>query len=179
MEISCRNHVDFTQIKKDVQSLTLDQQKELLDLLSLNLRNQKKSTGTARDLDLWEMAVLENVEKILGSVPPRIPRKGELWMLLKESYEDLRKFIQAAKCTDLNSIEKRAFYSYLGKLLVRSAQATCSHINIPFSIKFTLQQSKNIPALFDAAFPSYIESGYVKIVVKQLFFNGNEFIKIT
>src|SRR5947209_8141031 len=104
---------NLPEVQKLVDLLSAEDKKKLLDHLALDLRNQKSTKESTRDMDLWESAILESFNKITNGRMIMIPRSSDTWTAFKSSYKDMRDFCESASCSKLNLYLKKSLYRLL------------------------------------------------------------------
>ena len=158
-------------IKDGIKKLSKQERKEVRDYLSLLDKNalaDKKIDQTAtRDEDMWADQLYQCVQNALGSDRVSANRSSAALLLLRKSYCVVERFLHDAKIYSDKSYERNAIYLLLANLLVKYSRSLAGKVGLPVSIKFTVQQIEKIPALFDLAYPGYLESGLASMVIYQ------------
>ena len=137
-----------------------------LDYLALRKQSKRKSDLTGnRDRDLWHMAVIEALDNVLRtgeSLPPTLAVVNKLY---SGHYASVESFV-AKSFPGLKATEKMACYRILADLLVRHADYVAKKAHIPLSAKLVFNCVDKLPGLIDNAFPGYIESGLISMIIK-------------
>jgi len=152
----------------DVVDLLTDKDRQaLLDYLALRKQSKRKSDLTGnRDRDLWHTAVIEALEIVLrtgGGLPPTLAVVNKLY---SGSYASVETFVASA-FPGLKATEKMAGFRVLADLLVRHADYVAKKSGAPLSAKLTFSCVQNLPGLVDNAFPGYIESGLLPMIIRN------------
>ncbi|TXH41856.1 MAG: hypothetical protein E6Q97_36835 [Desulfurellales bacterium] len=152
--------------KKALRGLPRKTQTQLLDYLLLLTHEDAKDND--RDLEMWKASCATNLERVLPGTTTHVPKGTRLHTLLKESYAILSSFMARANFGDLTAMQRKAVYEMLATLLVARAKHLASKTTAPLSLRLTFQCSADLPGLFDAAFPGYLEAGLARRVLDQV-----------
>jgi hypothetical protein len=79
----------------------------------------------------------------------------------------VEEFMRISKFDLLAVPERQSAYHLLAELLISYAKKVCSRKNIPLSLKFILNCTPQLGAVFEQNFPSYLDSGLGPVVIKQ------------
>jgi hypothetical protein len=80
----------------------------------------------------------------------------------------VEEFMCAARLNVLTVSERNAAYNVLAALLVDHAQNVARYVRVPLTAKFVCNFTREIAAIFDAAFPGYVRAGMAAIVVGRV-----------
>jgi hypothetical protein len=149
--------------------MSVAEQKELLDKLSASLLLASATDSKDRDLAMWSEAVHERLTEALGG--GRASTSGVVvtrkLLATTAAWSPVRTFVDTTKLSELRVVDRQAVYMLLADLLVRHARSVAQRSGAPFSAKLVANCTVNLPGLFDAAFPGYIEAGLVRVIARQ------------
>ncbi len=152
--------------KKALRGLPRKTQQQLLDYLLL--LTHEEANDTDRDLEMWKASCASKLEHHLPGTSTHVPKGTRLHTMLKESYTILTSFMAGANFGTMTVIQRKAIYEMLATLLVARAKHLASKTTAPLSLRLTFQCAADLPGLFDAAFPGYLESGLARKVLDQV-----------
>lgn len=152
--------------KKALRGLPRKTQKQLLDYLLLLTQEDAKDHD--RDLEMWKSSCATKLERLLPGTSDHVAKGTRLHALLKESYGFLSAFMDRASFGPLTVLERKVVYEMLATLLVARAKHLSSKTTAPLSLRLTFQCSADLPGLFDAAFPGYLEAGLARRVLDRV-----------
>ena len=152
-----------------LQKMESTELKKVQDHLSLLLQEHDLITGKMdRDCLMWGDSLLAALSKVLKKSFPPLQRAAPIWKAVRGSYKELQGFVEGAGIYGVTSYRKKALYDLLGLLVVKQAQITAKRLDLPLTPNLVLQESHNLAAIFDMAYPGYLQSGMVGWVVSAL-----------
>jgi hypothetical protein len=160
------NEKHVKDLKSLLQKLPPNLKKEVSDFLLLDL--VVKSKDTDRELDLWINSVLFHLRAILPSTSTRIMRNTPAYKLFVDSHKDLIAFTMTSDVPTLTIYQRGALYNILAEMLVKHCSALSKKHKFPLSLKYVLQSSSLVAGLFDNAYPGYLRSGMLLLILDKL-----------
>lgn len=146
--------------------LSEDDKKKALARMALQVRTTKQDTVKHnRDADMWIEAVVETLRKVLKDGGGSVPSPAALKRLQADSWEPVEVFMREANLQSLTVTERQAVFYLLAGLLVEHAKYVAKRSGAPLSAKLTFSCVRNLPGLFDEAFPGYLANGLAKTVI--------------
>lgn len=141
--------------------------KQAYEALALKLL---ETSGSERDVEMWAHSVYHAIVDALGGSGGGVAGPLALKRLLaaRSSWAHVEAFMRDAGLADLKVAERQACYHLLAKLVVERAQAVARRAGIPLAGKLVANQTQDLAAIFDAAFPGYVGGGLAKFVCLRM-----------
>lgn len=164
-----REAADTDSLLEQILALEPTAQKELLDRVAAHqLLNSSKPTD--RDVSMWSVAVYDAYCRAVGGpgaagVGPHLVRKV---LAASAAWTPVAQFMAGTQLQTFDVTDRQAIYMLLADLLVKQARSIARYTGAPFSPKLIANCTANISALFDDAFPGYLEAGLVTVVARQM-----------
>lgn len=168
------NYVE--KVKELCRGMDVRQRKEVRDYISYLDKEQRQAKITdsrngqalERDEGMWSDSVEAILAEALGSSTNFRNKSPAILGSLRDSYSIVHEFVQVSALDAAMSYNRKVIYNLLAGLLVEYCKQLAAKIAAPLSLKFVLGQSEKIPALFDRAYPGYVQAGLAGIVLKQI-----------
>lgn len=163
--------ISVDQIMEMANHLEAAERQRLLDHLALK---RTPEIDSARDVEMWSVAIYESLQKALGASSGAMggPMLVKRAVGATSSWAPVEKFMQASKLADLQVRERLLVYSMLAELLVKHARHVASKSGAPLSPKLVANCTASISGVFESAFPGYLQAGLAQIVARQLAISG-------
>lgn len=153
------------------QGLTESELKALYDHLALRLQ-ALATTGSEgnRDLDTWSTAVYAALTEANGGGGAGMPGPLVVKRLVgvRSCWAPVSEFAAQCEYKGITVAERASLFTLLAKLLVERSQQVARHAGIPLTVKLVANNSADIAAIVNGAFPGYGASGLLPFMVKQL-----------
>lgn len=164
-----REAANIDQLLEQILALEPTAQKELLDRVAAH-QLLSSSKPADRDVSMWAVAVYDAYCKAVGGpgaagVGPHLVRKV---LAASAAWAPVAQFMAGTALQDFDVTDRQAIYMLLADLLVKQARSIARYTGAPCSPKLIANCTANIGALFDDAFPGYLEAGLVTVVARQL-----------
>jgi hypothetical protein len=148
--------------------LSADDKKKLLDRLLADQMLNAKDTGSDREIAMWAEAVHQALTDLVGgsggmTAGPVLLRKV---LRVGTAWEPIATFMKASKLHDLPVVERQKAYNLLAHLLVRYARQAAARSGAPLAPKLLANCTQNIAGVFESAFPGYVHAGLAKVAVR-------------
>lgn len=141
--------------------------KQLLDQLALKASTEQHDP---RDVDMWAGAIYEALQRQLGAGGGSLggPMTVKRAVGAPSAFGFIRDFVVDSGLADATVMERQSFYKLLARLLVNHAADVARHVGAPLSVKFVANNSNNVAAVFERAFPGYLRSGLMRVMLGAL-----------
>lgn len=156
-----------------IDRMNKEQRKEIGDYLAF-ISLGRKTGGTVqdlksnRDLGLWGDALVEALGQALPSLVMSKHVQASVMQQLESSSVLAESIISQAAIPASQSYMRNAFYRVLANLLVQHSRSVAKYVKAPLSLKFCLGQADNLAGLVEDAYPGYLQSGMMKVVLQQM-----------
>lgn len=161
---SNENHIK--ELKLFLRKLPKSLKKELSDFLLWETASAS-SKNVDRELNLWVDSILFYLRTILPSTSDKIMPKNPIYKSFVESHREVSAFCAGSDVPVMTIYQRALLYNILAELLVKYSAALARKHKFPLSLKYVLQSSSRIPGLFDSAYPGYLRSGLLLMVLKS------------
>ena len=144
-------------ITQQALGLSASERKKLVDqLLALQL-----DEAPSKDSALWAQAVKTAIDDVLGvgmgvAFAPASLKKA---LGARSSWDAVCTVLTAAKLDKASPADKLSAYQLLAGLLLQHCREVSRATGAPISPNFIGTCSSQMPAIFDLAFPGYLQSG--------------------
>lgn len=155
-----------------VEKLTGSDLKKLYDHLALRLATVE---APQRDLSMWATAVYDALTASNGGSGAGLPGPLAVKQLLgaRSCWSYVESFARSLGAEELRPAERLSLYRLLANLLVLRCVDVARHARIPLSAKLVANNCSDIASVFESAFPGYVGSGLVGVLVKRLLAGGS------
>lgn len=156
-----------------IDAMTKEQRKEVADYIAF-LGQGRRATRTAqdlksnRDLGLWGDALVAALGQALPSLVTSKHIPASVIQQLEQSSVVAESIISQAAIPASQSYMRNAFYRLLANLLVQHSRSLAKYVKAPLSLKFCLGQVDGLHGLVEDAYPGYLRSGMMKVVLQQM-----------
>jgi hypothetical protein len=154
-------------VKTLADQLTVAERKELLAYLA---SLQLDETGRGRDVDMWSQSIYDALTATIGTGGGGVvgPLAVKRLVAARSSWAYVETFMAATKLDELTVAERQSVYTMLARLLVDRAAAVAKHAHVPLTPKLVANNTGDLAAIFDEAFPGYAAAGLARFVAKRL-----------
>lgn len=167
---------DVEVVKGLCRALDVRQRKEVRDYIAYLDKEQKQNLLTStrtgqsleRDEEMWADSLEQLLGEALGTPPSARHRSAAILGSLRDSFAVVQAFVQAAGLMQQVSYNRKVIYNLLAGFVVEYSKQLAAKIGAPLSFKFVLQNVERLPALFDRAYPGYVQAGLACIVADQI-----------
>jgi hypothetical protein len=163
---------DPEQLSSLIDSLSPQQQKQLLDLLAL--KASTPDAGEARDLEMWSGAIYDALQKALGHAGGAMggPLAVKRSCGAPSAWAPVRDFLNASGLAKLEVRHRLSTYRVIADLVVAHASRVSKRTGAPLSPRLVCNCMGSVAGIFNAAFPGYLEAGLACVVARQLATHG-------
>lgn len=157
----------LTHIKDLVTRLSATDRKALYDHLALLQLGEDEST---RDTDMWATAVYDAIVAAIGTGGAGMagPLAAKRLLGARFSWAPVARFATALGLDRLTVAERLAVFRLIAGLLVERCKGIARHARIPLNAKLVANNTGDLAEVFNDAFPGYVESGLVPLLVRRL-----------
>lgn len=144
-------------------ALPKQQRRAALDRLALSLMEE---SGERRDSEMWSAAVSSALEGRLGRQGSAAygPLLAKRVVGAPAAFKPVASFVEEARLDEMTVVRRQQAMNLLAELVVESASQVGRAKGIPLSLGLVAGCAANVRAIFDQAFPGYLESGLAGIV---------------
>ncbi len=167
-EVEKKEATDLDSLLKLADQLKPADRKQLLARLALADGNA--NVGSERDIDMWAQAIYAGLVAAIGHQDGagQAPMVIKRTMAARSAWGPVADFMASSKLDTLKVVERQAVYGMLAKLVIEKAAYVSQKSGAPLSAKLVSNLTPNIAAIFDGAFPGYLQSGLVRVIAKRL-----------
>lgn len=163
------------QMKRMGKQLTKTQRKEVRDYLSLldkdlvlkEKTDLRPSQLLSRDDEIWRDSCLVKLAGVMGLSTTTMSLSFGPVSGLNSGIDKVQSFVKEAGLHKNASYERKAVYNLLADLLVNYCKGLAGKIDAPLGPKLIFNNADKIPALFDCAYPGYLQSGLAGMIVDR------------
>lgn len=155
--------IDVESLKRQIKQLNPDQLKEVIDFALYEKDVKTRPSTYDRNEEMLYSVLAEELKSKLSSalVPFHVFKKGSSYARFREVLKHVDEFLRSTGIPRFTTPERKKMYSIVIRLVVERA----SELDVPLGVKLVLNQSDYIPGLFDRAFPGYLRSGLVRMLL--------------
>lgn len=155
--------------------LTASDLKKLYDHVALKLASGA-TDGDTRTVDMWATAAYEALVDAIGTGGAGMAGPLAVKRLLspRSSWAPVEEFLAALGVTGAKPAVRLSVLRLLAKLLVEHCAGVAQHVRAPLSAKLVANNTGNLAAIFDNAFPGYVASGLAPMLIERLARGGAE-----
>lgn len=160
----------------DQFDLAYPELRQLYDHLALKLQQAADAqTDGNRNLAMWATAAYDALVRANGGAGGGMPGPLVVRRILavRSSWSHVESFLTELDLDSYQVATRLAVLRLLADLLVKRCQVIARHARIPLTAKLLANNCENIAAVFEDAFPGYLGSGLVPLLVRRVTDGGH------